>query len=327
MGGKLLSILFLLLLVGTVHADIPTTLTVSGPPPTSYTNHSVTDFIICAYYNFTIKDKSVAVPDSNITFYLNGVAEPPTLIYPTYVCYSGVLGIGAYTLYVTASKLGFQSQTSPTQAFVVKPDPTTLTVSGTSSTIYTKSVTNFIICAYYNDTYGGRNFAVPGSTITFYLNGVGSGGNLIYSDHVCLSGIVGIGTYNWYVTASAPSYEPQKSSTQTFYVKPATTLMQYASPLSAAYSGTSITFSASYTDANGPVTGAMVFLYLDGILKNTAYVNGNYTYSTSSLPVGTHQWYFIAQKTDYQPQTGSTQSYTIMPPSGGGGGSGRHLMV
>jgi hypothetical protein len=348
MGGRRVSsLLVLFALIGIVHAVVyfpnhpvsdaiyfTTTLTVTGPTSTISTNTSMVDYIICAYYDFTYGGVSYPVPIATITFYLNGGGHSGNLFFPDHVCYSGLVGLGTHTWYVTASAPSYEPQTSPTQTFIVEPYPTTLTATGPTSTTYTNTLVDYIICAYYDYTYQGVSYVVPGSTETFYIDGVGNSGNLIFPDHVCHSGLVGLGTHTWYVTASAPSYETQRSPAQTFSVKPATTLTQYASPSPPASNGTSVTFSASYTDANGPITGAAVFLYLDGTLQNTAYANGYYTYPTSSLSAGTHTWYFTAEKTGYQPQTGSTQYYTITTITssdggggGGGGGSGRRPLM
>ncbi|NYZ79346.1 DUF2341 domain-containing protein [Candidatus Micrarchaeota archaeon] len=94
-----------------------------------------------------------------------------------------------------------------------------------------------------------------------------------------------------------------------------TQLNQSASPSQPQLYGTVVNFICNYSNAsnNAPITGATVYVNLNSFNYTATYnaTTGNYTYTNSTLPLGSNTWYCIANETGYQSQTGSTQTYTI----------------
>ncbi|NYZ78973.1 hypothetical protein H0N99_02395 [Candidatus Micrarchaeota archaeon] len=90
-------------------------------------------------------------------------------------------------------------------------------------------------------------------------------------------------------------------------------LSQSASPSSPQYYGTSVTFSCNYQFGGSPVTGATVYVNINGTDYQAVYnaSSGNYTYTNSTLPVGNNNWYCNASALGYQPQAGASEIYTI----------------
>jgi hypothetical protein len=105
------------------------------------------------------------------------------------------------------------------------------------------------------------------------------------------------------------------STAQQFTVKNISTqLNQSASPPSPQPVRTNITFSCNYSNSTGSsITGATVYVNIGGVDFSTTYnsSSGNYTYWNATLS-GTKTWYCRASKTNYTPQTGSPQSYTMI---------------
>ncbi|MEM5773107.1 MAG: hypothetical protein QXL86_02665, partial [Candidatus Aenigmatarchaeota archaeon] len=95
-----------------------------------------------------------------------------------------------------------------------------------------------------------------------------------------------------------------------------TSLSQFAVPSSPQPYGTNVNFCCRYLDQSGNfIDGANCNVYINGIAYSatSALCNNlpSYKYSTSSLSVGTHNWYCSCSKSGYQSQVGSTQSYEI----------------
>jgi hypothetical protein len=95
-----------------------------------------------------------------------------------------------------------------------------------------------------------------------------------------------------------------------------TNLTQSVTPASgAAAAPVTPTFICNYTGSTGtPVTGATVNVTIDSNVYVAAYnpSTGDYRYSGLSL-TGGHQWYCNTSKTNYAPQTGTTQLYISLP--------------
>jgi hypothetical protein len=126
-----------------------------------------------------------------------------------------------------------------------------------------------------------------------------------------------VGTYWVRCQVYNSSYQANSTTQQVTVNNISTQLFQSASPVTPQLHGTTVNFNCNYSlQSNGSaITNADVYLNINGTDFPTSYSSGNYTYSTSSLNYGDNSWYCKASKTNYTPQTGTTQIYNIIVPS------------
>lgn len=168
---------------------------------------------------------------------------------------------------------------------------------------------------FNSTTADWANISSTGSLITTQTNPVT---NVINATAYAIN-VTGnaAGTYWVRCQAYNSTYWANSTAKQVTVNNISTNLSQSASPASPKPYGTQVTFSCNYSNAsnNAPLTDATVYVNIGGVDFSTTYSNGNYTYSNNSLPYGNNQWYCRASKTNYSPQTGSTQTYTISSPT------------
>ncbi len=157
-----------------------------------------------------------------------------------------------------------------------------------------------------------------GSGINTYLiwrneTNVANTTNVYYND----SGLSAGATYNYTVGAidNAGNYGQNSSNLIVTLFNISTSLTQSAAPSSPQLPSTNVTFNCNYSNAadNSAITGATVYLNLNAVNYSATYNSSstNYTYWNNSMPNGGNTWYCIANKTNYQSQTGASQGYTI----------------
>jgi len=195
---------------------------------------------------------------------------------------------------------------------LVSPTLTQLVIP-TSGMAYT-GVNPTFTCGYYSNSAGnpitGANVNVTINSVAYAATYSSATGDYRYSGST-LTG----GSYTWHCSASAAGQPSQTGKSKLYRVNIVkTALTQYASPSSSTV-GSTATFYANYSANSSPITNADVKLSIDGVVYPTTYSSGTYTYSTSALPVGMHQWNFTAAKPGYETKQLSPQNYEVYYPA------------
>jgi len=215
----------------TVHfaSPIPTTLNFSVTPPSGSAYSQVTPVFACNYG----RAGDWVVRNAIVNFTIDSAVYPATYSMMTGdYRYSGVtLNAGTHTWSCNASKFGYQSQTGPTQTYIVNPYPTTLTQKSFPSSPQTVNDSKFKVqvgfVADYNATFQNKSYCVVNATVKLYVDGVQYStlygafpayGCYVYPYPINLS----VGTHTWYFTASATNFTSQTGPTQTYIVKQST---------------------------------------------------------------------------------------------------------
>ncbi|NYZ78982.1 hypothetical protein H0N99_02440, partial [Candidatus Micrarchaeota archaeon] len=171
-------------------------------------------------------------------------------------------------------------------------------------------------CYYYR----GLMTPVGGATVNVNINGTNYLATYNASDwnYTYSTSMLAIGTNTWYCDASAAGFQSQVGSPQTYTITSvpviATKLTQSVSPPSPQVLGTTVRFNCYYyRGLMTPVGGATVNVNINGTNHLATYnaSDWNYTYSTSTLAIGTNTWYCDASAAGFQSQVGSPQTYTI----------------
>ena len=191
-------------------------------------------------------------------------------------------------------------------------------------------ITPTFICNY-SDVNGNPIIGATAS-VTVDSRGYTASYNPSTKDYRFNGASLGVGNHLWNCVASAPNFQPQTSPAQTYTINASTTLAIMVDPPSPYYIGESlnsipsqdILFTADYNSTFGGVSSeigtseASVILYVDGTPYQAGFPSGlpypsleYYVTGISSLPRGTHTWYFTATAPGYQPQTSATQTYTV----------------
>ncbi|NYZ78580.1 hypothetical protein H0N99_00355 [Candidatus Micrarchaeota archaeon] len=297
---------------GILYTIAATQLTQSASPA-SPQNYGTSVTFSC---NYSKTSDNSPVTGATVYVNINSINYATAYSGGNYTYTNSTLAVGSNSWYCNATEPSSLPQTGSTQTYTINTAPTALSQSASpaSPKNYGTSVT--FSCNYSKTS---DNSPVTGATVYVNINSVNyataySGGNYTYTNST-----LPMGNSSWYCNASATNYQSQTGSTQTYVINIQTALGQYAYPISPGIYGVSVTFYCNYsqTSNNASVTSATVYVNINSTNYAAIYnaTSGNYTYATSSLPMGNSSWYCDASMSCYQSQTGSTQTYTISTPT------------
>ncbi|SEP65238.1 Putative Ig domain-containing protein [Devosia sp. YR412] len=257
------------------------------------TSNSPTVFGQAASFSAGITAPDGSIATGNVTFTVDGVAQPPVALNGAGVATLNMAGLSVGSHTVSAAYAGNGSFTASSATLsgghtVNKAATTTAVTSSTASAVFGSNVTFTATVAVTAPGTG----TPPGSVI-FTLDGVDQSPVALNGSGVATitTNSLGVGSKpilaRYVTTTNYAASNGSLSGNQTVTKAPTSTAVTQSAPTT--IYGQSVTFTATVTSGVGTPTGNVVFT-IDGVAQAPTALNGAgvATLSSTSLPVGNH---------------------------------------